>query len=95
MGDLQRQARPDFQDPKGSGSKGEQFANYAGVGYRRKGRKMKPLLIALAGCVALYALAWLWFALWDYVPLFPALITFGLIVGLPVALFVWLWRNLT
>ena len=56
---------------------------------------MKPLLIALAGCVAFYALAWVWFALWDYVPFFPALVTFGALIGLPVALFVWLWRNLT
>jgi hypothetical protein len=55
---------------------------------------MKPLLIALAGALALYALAGVWLLLWDYVPLLPALVTFGLIVGLPLALFVWLWRNL-
>jgi len=45
---------------------------------------VKPLLITalvVAG-VALFNLAW------DYVPLFPALVTFGLIVGLPaLALF--------
>ncbi len=51
---------------------------------------MKPLLIATAGALALYALAWVWFTAWDYVPFFPALVTFGALIGLPVWLLVWL-----
>jgi hypothetical protein len=45
--------------------------------------------------VLLYLLAGLFGLLVDYVPFFSPLVSLGFIVGLPVAVLVWLWRNLT
>jgi hypothetical protein len=42
----------------------------------------------MAGALALYALAGVWLLLWDYVPFFPALVTFGALIGLPMWLLV-------